>query len=428
MSGYFDAYGDWVALIPFSQLAFGNHKLFAMQASSKGSSTRDACRHVWPDGSWSGFDCEYSIGETFTFSVAVPSHGTNSPKLDGPPAAAQSFFDKSTFSGLKPIEPTKVASQVASGSGLAGVLTVLVAFPTLFLSKALDDIHGKLARKNRLGWMDKTVTGMWAMAMFFLAAILGGFSDPNFGINLESLRVLITGFLGFVLMDFGRNLIVFWATKKDSRQEYPQLSARPFFLLVILGTVVIARLSAIDPAMVFGSVIAIELGAAIEEHTKGKVKLYTLLYTFLLGIAAWVGYSYLTNLHLASLPGLANMQSGNFLIWLQMCQVSLGEFLSMVAVSSFSTIPITLLPFANLGGKPLLDWRRWVWVLMYFVGILGYTVVVLPMPRSWAKPSEPFSVWMGILAIYTVVALTLFVGITARNRKLERLAKLYPGR
>jgi polyferredoxin len=197
---------------------------------------------------------------------------------------------------------------------------------------------------------------------------------------------------------------------------------------VILGTVVIARISSIDPAMVFGSVIAIELGTAIAEHTKGKVKLYTLLYTFILGIAAWFGYSYLANLHLADIPAIANLQNGNFLTWLQMCQVSLGEFLSMVAVSSFSTIPITLLPFAGLGGKPLLDWRRWVWVLMYFVGILGYTVVVLPMPSSWAKPSEPFSVWMGILAIYTVVALVLFTVITARNRKLERLAKLSPGR
>jgi hypothetical protein len=132
---------------------------------------------------------------------------------------------------------------------------------------------------------------------------------------------------------------------------------------------------------------------------------------------AWLGYSWLAGVHLETMIAEATTLNASFTTWLQMCQVSLGEFLSMIAVSSFSTIPISLLPFAGLGGKSLVEWKRWVWVLMYFIGILGYTIVVVPMPNSWSTPSVPFSIWMGILGVYTVVALVAFAIITAINRR-----------
>ncbi len=415
--GHYDSDGNWVALLPYSEFDKGLHDFFVVPVSFSGSSSHDACKKIWPDGTWNGFDCEATIGESKNFTVEAPSHSLSPNQLQGPPVAALSFFDQSTFSTLKPIDFKVLAPTVARSSGAVGVLTVLVSFPTMLLSKAIDEMHGKVSQRERFAWMDTTVNGLWALALFFVAAIIDGFSDPNFGFNFKALRVLITGFLAFVVMDMARNHIAFLITKKHSGQEYPLLSARPFFLLVVAGTVLFARLTNIDPTMVFGSVVGLELGARISAQSKGVVKLVTTAYTFLIGVVAWLGYSWLTGIHLYSESQVASGNLSHFQLWLGMCQVSTGEFLSMLAVSAFSTVPMSMLPFAGLGGKPLMQWKRWVWVVTYFVGLLGFVIVVLPMPKVWTQPSEPVAIWASVLAIYAVVSFTAFGIVTARNAR-----------
>ncbi|MEI6590459.1 MAG: hypothetical protein WCO24_00465 [Actinomycetes bacterium] len=414
-NGRYDSDGNWVALLPYSQFDTGSHEFFVVPVSFAGSSSQEACKKIWPDGTWNGFDCEATIGEGAAFTVKVPDHSLSPNQLQGPPVAALSFFDQSAFSTLKPIDFKVLAPTVAHSSGAVGVLTVLVSFPTMLLSKAIDEMHGKVSQRERFTWMNTSVSGLWALALFFVAAIIDGFSDPNFGFNYKALRILITGFLAFVVMDMGRNHIAFLITKKHSGQEYPLLTARPFFLLVVAGTVIFARVTNIDPTMVFGSVVGLELGARISAQSKGVVKLATTGYTFMVGVISWLGYSWLTGIHLYSESETANLS--NFQIWLGMCQVSTGEFLSMLAVAAFSTVPMSMLPFAGLGGKPLMQWKRWVWVVTYFVGLLGFVVVVLPMPKVWSQPSEPVAIWATVLAIYAVVSFTAFGIVTARNAR-----------
>jgi hypothetical protein len=392
-------------------------------ADYSGSSSSEPCKRIWPDGTWNGFDCQAKIGEPQTFTVSVPSHTLSKPQIQGPPVAAKSFFDQSPFSTLKPIDFEVLAPAVGHSAGLIGVLTVLVSFPTLLLSKALDEVHGKVSKKDRFAWTGASVTGLWALALFFVAAIIEGFSDPTFGFNYKALRVLITGFLAFVVMDMGRNHIAFLITKKHSGQEYPLLSAKPFFLLVVAATVVFARITNIDPTMIFGSVIGLELGSRISKQSKGVVKLVTTVYTFAVGVLCWGGYSWLTTIHLYTQTQLNSGNLSHFQLWLGMCQVTAAEFMSMIAVSAFSTVPISMLPFAGLGGKSLIAWKRWVWVVTYFFGLLAFVIVVLPMPNVWSQPSEAVSSWLAVLAAYTVISLIAFGAVTWRNSREAKMIR-----
>jgi len=421
--GNFDSQGNWVAWLPYSEYPAGNHTFFVVAADYLGSSSADACKKTWPDGTWNGFDCQAKIGSVTELTVTVPKHTLSQSQLQGPPVAVDSFFDQSPFSTLKPIDLAVIVPAVSHSAGVVGVLTILVSFPTILLSKAIDEIHGKISKRDRFAWMGFSVTGLWALALFFIAAIIDGFSDPTFGFTYKALRVLITGFLGFVVMDFGRNQIAFWLTKNHSGQEYPLLSARPFFLLVVAATVLFARITNIDPTMIFGTVIGLELGSKISRESKGVVKLVTTGYTFLIGLLSWIGYSWLSSIHLYTAAQVNSGDISHFQLWLGMCQVTTGEFLSMLAVSAFSTVPLSMLPFAGLGGKPLIEWKRWVWVVTYFFGLLAFVIVVLPMPKVWSQPSEAVSTWIAVLAAYIVIALVAFGLVTWRNSRESKLAR-----
>lgn len=419
LRGTFDANGNWVAEIPYSQIPAGRTKVFLTEVTYSGSRSLENCKRAWPDGSWSGFDCLPKIGTTYSFVINVPKHLNHPKSFNGPDVVPKSFFDQSTFSSLKPVDFKELSAIAGQTTGYAGVLTVLVSVPTILLSKAIEGIHQKFASKDRFRWFDFSLSNLWALGIFFVAAIIDGFSDPQFGFNFKAVRLLITGFLAFVLMDFGRNHISWQMTKSRTGQEYPLLTAKPFFLLVIAATVAFARFTNIDPAMIFGSVIGLELGSAVSRTTKGVVKLVTVIYTFLVGLLAWFGYSWLVSLSPENIALASHAASSSWVIWLQSCQVTVAEFLSMIAVSAFSTVPLTLIPFGSLGGKPLLEWSRLAWVITYFIGLFGFAFVVLPMPKSWSEPSEPLVVWTSLLIGYTTIALVAFLAVTRMNNRAK---------
>jgi MFS family permease len=369
-----------------------------------------ACRRVFPDNSWVGYDCVPTIGDTTTFTVNVPAPPANVPVLNGPIVDPGSFFQQTVFSGLKPFDPAKIAPGLVAAGGATMVLGALVAFPSMLIDSAVEKLHERTSRRRRMSWLNATITGPWAIAFLFGAAIVAGFADPGFGINWTSLRTLITMFLVFMLMNVGSTWVAWRFTRKHSGQEYPDLTAKPFFLLIIAGTVAFARLTNIDPAMVFGSVLALELGHQISKTTEAVVSLIVTAYTFTVGFFAWLGYSWLASIHLfvSGVAGVDSPPASRFEVLFGFTQVTAGEFMSILTIEAFSTIPLALLPIAGMGGEALFQWKKWVWGIVYGVGMLGYIVVILPAPGAWTQANSPVIAWVAVVIVYALVGVSLY--------------------
>ena len=417
--GFRDSSGNWTVEVPYSLLGEGKHDLFLVGVDFTGSYVDPACRKTWPDRSWIGYDCVPTIGETVRFTVNVPAKPSTIPTLQGPSVDAGSFFAQSIFSGLRPLDPKKLIPAVIAGAGATAVLGALVAFPSLLLSSAVEKMHERTSRRKRFNWLNATISGPWAIPFLFAAAVIAGFSDPSFGFTWSSLRTLITVFLVFMVMNFGSTFLAWRVTKKHNGQEYPDLTAKPFFLLIVAGTVIFARLTHIDPAMVFGSVLALELGNQISKATEAIVSLVVTTYTFIVGLAAWMIFSWLASIHLFS-NGIVGADGGpvtRMQAFLGFGQVSAGEFMSVLTIEAFSTIPLALLPVAGLGGETLFKWKKWVWGVVYAIGMLAYVVVILPAPSAWTNTSSPFAAWVVIVVIYALVAIAAYGLVTWLNAR-----------
>ena len=417
--GFRDASGNWTVEVPYSLIGEGTHSLFLVGVDFTGSYVDPACRKTWPDRSWVGYDCVPAIGNTVKFSITVPAHPSIVPTLRGPAVDAGSFFAQSIFSGLRPIDLEKLLPAVAAGAGATAVLGALVAFPSMLLSSAVEKMHERTSRRRRFAWLNATISGPWAILFLFAAAVIAGFSDPGFGISWGSLRMLITVFLVFMVMNFGSTYLAWRVTKKHNGQDYPDLTAKPFFLLIVAGTVFFARLTHIDPAMVFGSVLALELGNQISKATEAIVSLVVTVYTFAVGLAAWIIFSWLASIHLFS-DGIAGTDGGpvtRMQAFLGFGQVSAGEFMSILTIEAFSTIPLALLPVAGLGGVALYKWKKWVWAVMYAIGMLAYVVVILPAPSAWTNTSSSFPAWVAIVIVYALVAIAAYGLVTWLNAR-----------
>jgi hypothetical protein len=427
--GFRDSSGNWVVEVPYSLIGEGSHALFLVGVDYAGSYNQPACSYHWPDKSWAGYDCIPTIGQVQNFTVVVPPPPSKQPVLQGPVVDPGSFFAQTVFSGLKPLDLKAIAAALPAAGGAAMVLGALVAFPSMLLSSAVSKMHARVSRRRGFRWLNAEISGSWAILFLFVAAIVGGFSDPSFGFTWTSLRMLITVFLTFMVMNFGSTWLAWWFTRKHNGQEFPEATAKPFFLLILAGTVVFARVTNIDPAMVFGSVLALELGSRISKATEAVVTLIMVTYFFVIGIGAWLAYTWLASIHLfgTGVAGLEYAPVSNAQAWLGFGQVTIGEFMSILTVEAFSTIPLALVPLAGLEGQTLFQWKKWVWAVAYVFGMAAYIVVILPSPNSWTQPQSSFQAWVAVVVIYSLVAIAAYGLVTWRNNRDANHALLSHG-
>jgi hypothetical protein len=214
--------------------------------------------------------------------------------------------------------------------------------------------------------------------------------------------------------------VAWLVTKKHFGTEKPEVTAKPIFLLVIAGTVFFARLTELDPTMIFGALIALDLGGRLSKNIEAVATLVSTVYVLTVGMVAWYLYTYLTSLDplVFSSTSLNAVEIINVQGWLGFGQVAFGEWLSVFTVTALSTIPLSLLPFGGFGGKVLFEWKRWVWVVLYAVGLALYLTVFFPTDQAWDTSNKPLVAWVTIFAVYMIVGLFL-VYILSRIKKRQ---------
>ena len=437
--GSVDENGNWVVDIPLSKMGPGQHLVFIMGIDYSGTSGDPSCSRTFDDGSWIGYDCiaSYSAPVYYQVNIPVPSSGSGAGNtLPGPLVGVGSFFDQSGFSNLPVLDLKELAPKALAAAGVTLVLAILMAIPTHLVSEATSGGIGLLSRYRFLRWFDHTIHGWSAVPLMLVGALIASFSDPSFGLNWMSLRLLLTVFVAFLVMDYGAIQLSWWFTRKATGQERPEISGKPIFLLVIAGTVLFARLTEIEPAMVFGAVIALDLGSRLSKATEAAVALISTGYVITVGILAWFAYSALTQYSVDAFnpAGMNPAEIINYRGWLSFGQVTLGEWLSVFTATALSTIPLSLLPFDGFGGRNIFVWKKWVWVVVYAIGFSLYVTLFFPSTDAWTTSNKPMWAWLAIFVIYMIVGLVLYFWVKDIKKRRElaedleaAIAHSYPG-
>lgn len=154
----------------------------------------------------------------------------------------------------------------------------------------------------------------------------------------------------------------------------------PALLLVSAAGAVLSRLAGLDPALVFGLVVALAIPAALGRADRGRLAAAQLVPLLALGASAWVVLS------LVPLPG------GVVGAWLT-------EVLTVTALACFGTASALSLPVGSSPGRALLRWSPALWVGLAVVSFGGLSALLLPAVAGSGRMWIPIVVGVGFAAV-----------------------------
>jgi hypothetical protein len=246
---------------------------------------------------------------------------------------------------------------------------------------------------------------------FALAAILGAFVDPAFGLNWMSLRLVLTLFCSFLLFNLAAWAVVRAVARRIQPDSQPYLRFRWGSLAIVGIAVLVARLLELQPGVIFGLVAGIAYAVTLQASRSAIITLVGSAFGLALALVGWVGYSLLA----------PTSDSGNVAL------VFLVEFLSGMTIKGVATLPLSLLPIGTLDGAKLIRWKRWAWGAAYAVGIAAFMLVLITIPKSWGEIPGDFVRWVVIFAVYAVLAVGIWGFNVWRLKKRKPRAEVEQG-
>lgn len=429
--------------VPVALLGPGSHDLFIISLRYPDTQRGNplCAQRDYDDGTWAWGGCPQVPSEARIFSVTVPYPPTTGTVLPAINVDAGAAFDSTVFSKLPEAPVTGIVegqtdtlTRVGLTTIVALVLAILVALPTELLESTISKNHTRLASftrrllpgRNRQGEEPQhndrrpaplgirllgNASKWWSVPVLIAGSIIAGFAEPDFGVNWMSLRLITTLFVAFLIVNLGGTFLTWLITHKHTGSEKPKLKARPFYLILILLTVLFARTVTVEPALVFGTLLAIDYGMRLSKVRSAWATIIGAAYAIVLGLAAWVGYTMMAHFKLADVGNLTEIDNQyTFQVYtaIAFAQTGLGELASVVCVQALSTVPIALLPLAFLSGSALWQWNKWVWVATYATGLAAYSFVLVPLPMAWKGISQSLALWIGVLLTYAVLAVGLW--------------------
>ena len=269
------------------------------------------------------------------------------------------------------------------------------------------------------------VRGGKAFLVNLFASFIACFSEPTFGFDYNSLRLFLTFWLVFLVLNYGGSILkkIFASRKKLGYRA--RIIARPSNLIFLVGSVIFARIAQIEPALILGAVIAVEAGSsAIGKSVKlaARASIIGSLYMMFSGLLAWVLFSLLNSPFIsAAINGLKSTQGNPSLgIFVENVQVIFTEFFSVMTISALSALPLSLLPLAFLEGINIWRWSKIAWGITYTLASILYAFVLVRIPDSWGQIDFSIFSWVGIYFFYVLIALAIWAYFRFWNTRTAR--------
>ena len=301
-------------------------------------------------------------------------------------------------------------------AGLTLALLFLVAFPTEILNSTLSANTGRLGRgfvalEGRLerlkSWFLR-VTRSRALAsatLVLLLSIIYGFTDPDFGFDLLSLRLVLSLAIGMFLLTY----VVGWLTGLLSRWTwgvYSQVEFQPAVALFAVVGVIFARLLEFTPGFFVGVVIGLELLQA-SHRVAARVALLQFTLVVAVGVSAWLAYSSL-------LSGGAPTDFGGAL---------LNDTLVALTAEGLTAAAIAILPLRFLEGRSLFRDSKLLWLIAFLIIEFAFVLLVLPTALHGTDVGD-VAVWIAVFGAFGVVTFTLWAIFARIERRREHAEKL----
>jgi hypothetical protein len=325
------------------------------------------------------------------------------------PYTATGLADPSVLSSLKSIfDVTLNGPQLGVLAGTSVMLMLVVGYPGSLLGSVVSARYDSVAAwlRRRAPAVKRRTPPRWLVwPGFALAAVIGGFVDPAFGINGMSLRMLVSGFLGFLVFNLATWTLVKAVMRRVQPDGKPYIKFRWGSLVILVLAVVVARLLEFQPGVIFGLVSGLAFGLTLAASRDALVILLGSGFGLVAAALGWIGYSL-----------LAPVAPGDPVL------VFFTEFLSGVTIEGVSSLPLALLPLAALDGAALLKWRKWAWAVAYTVGLAAFMLVLLNVPGSFGEVKGDFVRWIAIFLVFAVVAVAVwavdnYLSVRGRRRK-----------
>lgn len=356
---------------------------------------------------------------TVTPEPKISADFTNTPVGSSTVEETAGFFSKTVFSALRTLGvPSAEMGLAAVTAGLVVVLSLLVGFPTQLLNSTIDANRNRfktprwlaniaIVSNRTLARISSTKSGskkfqtIKAYLIIIVSSIIAGFVQPDFGLNLMSLRLVLTVLAAFLIINIGSSYAMWLVGKKYGETEKPSLKARPAYIVFVLVTVLFSRAIEAEPAIVFGALLAVELTTRVAEQKKLRTEMFALGYVITVGLLGWILF-------------MATFRNSSSLSTL------VSEFGSVVTVEALSTLPILLLPMKFMFGESIWKTYGWKkWLLIYSGGLFLFSFVLLPMPFSWDVIDVPFISWVSVLFAYAAFALITWKYFQVKVKKIS---------
>ncbi|MEO6115954.1 MAG: hypothetical protein ABIP33_06180 [Pseudolysinimonas sp.] len=255
---------------------------------------------------------------------------------------------------------------------------------------------GPAAAKSAVAWSGWPLAAAGVLA----ASVISALVDPHLAFDAAGLRTVLSILVSFVIEVVLGWLVLLLIVRRTHPGTVATFQFKPLTLVVVAAAVLLTRITGFQPGIVFGLVAGVVFGGVIGT-AKARVALIGLGYGFAVGILAWIGYSIIAT----SAP-----HPNAVLVFAQ-------ETLSSAAIAGIAALPIALLPIGALVGREVWQWNKIVWAVAYAIGLIGFFLVLMPMPFSWQAVPLSLWTWIALYLVYALVATAVWLAVTRPWRK-----------
>ena len=384
------------ALIPLTVEAGDHHFVVTVTAPGEQPAVAETAVTIDPVEAVAATDDQAPDDADATAAAATNGRPAGSPSADRDEPGAPNSLSTS----LAPAWDV-LSSPVAIGTSVIAGLAflVLVAFPSELLGAVIQRRYASLHRVGRVlppavgSWFARhpVVSGVGAIA---LATLITGFSDPGFGADVASVRLLLACFIAAIVVSYGTYVLLGWFLNR--RWSLPtSLNLRPFTLVITIVGVVLSRVLDFSPGFLFGMMLSLTFPAAATVAVRSHARLLRTCLIVGIAIASWFAYSAV----IAVTGGVAT-DFGSAL---------LQDTLAALSTEGLTGMLIGMLPFLYLDGRDIWRHSKRSWAVVYGMVVVVFFLVVAPKPTNWADLGEKYGPWAIVLGGYAVVALAAYV-------------------
>jgi hypothetical protein len=321
-----------------------------------------------------------------------------------------------------PSEAFGDAGQTIGNALLAGVVVLLLVFPAELFNSTFDENQDRIrvdlsrfsGRKDRPGVQRSDARGGRAALAFaavtVTGAVIGGFLDPNFGLDGRSIALVVGVLVAIVARPALSGMVGRTFLSARNRDTVATLRAVPLGLAVAAACVLVSRLTHFQPGYLYGLVGGLAFAAALDDREDGQLELLAVGTGVLVAMLAWF----------ASVPVGAASNDGNPGFALQVADSVTGSlFIATIEGLLFGLIPLRFLP-----GSRIMRWSRPAWALAMFAVAFMFVQVLLRPSTGYLGRSSTASVavTVGLLLAFGLASVTFWAWFRFRPAPGERHA------